>query len=278
MARALLVLSSAFVADAIRWGQHGQGLDPACKCLDFAAVYESGKAQCGMGLELVRVATKPEMMFPGAKEYAKKCLPKIQSATNMASLWQAMNRGGPCTWEQLTGMDVEDCGSFPGIPNSSFYQHQRHSYCMKASNYAEPGSFLHKASWCYVSAQCRSLNGGARINNAVSWKACQEDQDKFLGELAVPDLCKLEDMLHPAGKTYGGCQMAAFKAYPLSSWGWESSLARQAFALKKAAKQPTRYWKEEKKDAAVVQQHGRRYEIYGDFRDGSDYKCVSGCA
>jgi len=277
MARALLLLSPAFLADALRWGQQGRGVDPACECLDFAAVYESGKAQCGMGLELTRLATRPDPLAPQAAEYARKCVPQVQSATDLAGVWQAMNREGECNWQNIAKMDVEDCGNFPGIPNSSWYPHQRHSYCVKASNYAEPSSFLHKASWCYVSSQCQSLNGGARINDGVSWKACQEDQDKFLGEFEVPDLCKLEDMLHPIGRGIGGCQMAAFKAYPMATGSWQASLALNFFGLQTFGNS-TRYWKDDRLDAAVVQQHGRRYEVYGDLRDGTDYKCVSGCA
>eukprot|EP00408_Alexandrium_pacificum_P017848 CAMPEP_0171193606 /NCGR_PEP_ID=MMETSP0790-20130122/20466_1 /TAXON_ID=2925 /ORGANISM="Alexandrium catenella, Strain OF101" /LENGTH=277 /DNA_ID=CAMNT_0011658789 /DNA_START=49 /DNA_END=882 /DNA_ORIENTATION=- len=270
MARALLILGSALAASALRVEQHGRAMDPACECLDFATVYGSGKAQCGMGLELVRLASRPDITIPGpAAKFMIMCLPGIKRAKSLPALWKALNRKGVCHWQQVAKMDTEDCRDFPGYPNSSFYLHQRHSYCIKASNYADSSSFLHGASWCYVSSRCQDLHGGARINDAVSFKPCWEDQDKFLGALSVPDLCKLQDSLNPAGRLIGGCQAAALKAYPMGS----GSLPSQPVG----PKEPTRFWGDMKKDAVVVQQHGRRYEIYGDLRDGSDYKCVSGC-
>eukprot|EP00408_Alexandrium_pacificum_P028799 CAMPEP_0171181248 /NCGR_PEP_ID=MMETSP0790-20130122/14164_1 /TAXON_ID=2925 /ORGANISM="Alexandrium catenella, Strain OF101" /LENGTH=274 /DNA_ID=CAMNT_0011646185 /DNA_START=43 /DNA_END=867 /DNA_ORIENTATION=- len=274
MARVLLSLSSVLAVGALRVKDQHK-LDPTCECLDYATVYETEKAYCGMGFELTRVATAPEMGFPGALKYATECLPGILNATSLSDVWWAMNRRGDCNWVSVNKMDVEDCNDFPIIQNSSFYKHQRHSYCLKASNYAEPSSFLHKANWCYVSSECQSLNGGMRVSDYVSWKECREGEDKFLSDLDVPELCALEDMLHPTGKYIGGCQMAAFKAYPLASGTWQDSVREGAG---KGVPGPARYWADKKNDAAVVEQHGRRYEVYGDARDGSDFKCVSGCA
>lgn len=268
LSASLLILGSVVAVGALRIGERGGALASTCECLDYASVYESGKAQCGMGLELMRLAVKPEMLFPDAAAFAKECLPTVSRAADLGSLWRAVQNEGTCSWKTLSKMDVEDCNDFPGIQNSSFYKHQRHSYCMKASQYADASSYLHTASWCYVSSECQSLNGGARINDQVSWKACVEGQDKMLADLSVPDLCRLEDMLHPAGALYGGCQLAAFKAYPMVQ-----SARQQA---KASSDRPT-YFKDEKKDAAVVRQAGQRWEVYGDLRDGSDFKCVSGC-
>lgn len=270
----LLILSTPLMATALEWGKQRRA--SACECLDFASVYESGKAYCGSGLEHVRVAVRPELAFPAAAAYSKMCLSPVSKAKDLATLWRAVNQPGICSWRNsLAKMDVEDCHDFPGIQNSSFYQHQRHSYCIKASQYAEHSSFMHSASWCYVSAECSNLNGGVRINSQVSWKTCVEGQDKFMGELSVPDLCALQDTLAPQGKYLGGCQMAAFKAFDMGSGQWQTALAADPTLLE-TSRRPI-YWKDEKKDAAVVQQHGKRWEIYGDCRDGSDYKCVSGC-
>lgn len=35
-------------------------------------------------------------------------------------------------------------------------------------------------TWCYVSADCKSLNGGASVNDRASWKTCLQSQDQDL--------------------------------------------------------------------------------------------------
>lgn len=291
MARALRALGLALAVDALRMDIESDEARGACKCLKFADVYEKKLAECGMGLEQGSLAKEPPAFMADAKQFMEECTKKTWGARTIGEYWRAINEEGFCSWKTLSKMDPENCNDFPGIPNSSFYRNQRHSYCLKASNFEGPGSFLNDANWCYVSSKCQRLNGGERINDAVSWKSCQKGQDKFLADLDVPKLCELQEKLHPAGKDLGICQMAAFKAYPANGGkrpapGVDPDLPEWAVgmppgavkALKsKQGKRPATHWKDSEKDAAVVQKDGRVYEIYGSLKDGSEFKCVTGC-
>lgn len=249
-----------------------------CECLNFADLYESGQAKCGQGLELTRVTFEPMTMMDFGKRFQQECFPRALEKSILGQLtdvWSLTHQEDNCTWAKLVETDVEDCGDFPMIPNSSWFKHQRHNYCIKAVQYAPAGSAFHSTSWCYVSSKCTGLGQGARINDQVSWKTCEEGQDRFLRDLDVPELCGLLGELDPKGKLLGACQLAVYKAYEMGAGVWQKSFLEDEQLL--ASLKRTTYWKDPANDAAVVFSGNKVYEVYGDLRNWTDFKCVKGC-
>jgi len=77
---------------------------------------------------------------------------------------------------------------------ASAYDKQDDRFCTKVSQGSalpdEPAS-LAEAAWCYVSSGCADLNGGAAVNQNVSWKVCRAGRDSFLADLHPASLTGL---------------------------------------------------------------------------------------
>jgi len=77
---------------------------------------------------------------------------------------------------------------------ASAYDKQDDRFCTKVAQGSslpdEPASFA-DAAWCYVPSECADLNGGAAVNQNVSWKVCRAGQDSFLADLHPASLLGL---------------------------------------------------------------------------------------
>mmetsp|Transcript_36614 Transcript_36614/g.85198 ORF Transcript_36614/g.85198 Transcript_36614/m.85198 type:complete len:263 (+) Transcript_36614:61-849(+) len=254
-----LGIGVAVAVSAIRLDERSSA-NPKCQCLDFSEVYASGLAVCGMALELLPLAFEPKLKM--------ECQPKL---SDLASVTSTLDSDARCGREALRKLDLDNCASFPDVPHSSFFENQRHRYCVKVSDSILPSSKLYSQFWCYVSSECDQLNHGARINNNVSWKVCNSREDAFLGDLDPPTLCSLQDLIRPAGSGRGGCRLAALKAYDMGGGTIDKAIEHDPRIL-----QPTHrplYWAGA--DYTAVVQHGRkRWAIFWDWKQET---CVQGC-
>uniref|UniRef100_A0A7S2MFG0 Uncharacterized protein n=1 Tax=Alexandrium andersonii TaxID=327968 RepID=A0A7S2MFG0_9DINO len=62
------------------------------------------------------------------------------------------------------------------------------NYCLK---FDFASHTIEDYTWCYVSAECGSLNGGSKVNDKVSWKTCQAGQDTLYGQLPPGEMVAL---------------------------------------------------------------------------------------
>jgi len=243
-----------------RFPLSSDGLSSQCQCLDWAQVYESGLAECGAGLEHLGLA------FEAGSGSSSQCLHKLSRPTTLASAW---GDSALCNHAELRKLDTELCRSFPSVSNSSFFRSQWHNYCMKANEHAQPSVSL---SWCYVSSECDKLNMGTRINERVSWKMCNLDQDKFLGSLDIPQLCAQQKMMRPDAKQRGGCRLAALKAYQQVQGTLDEAILQDP-TLQERGHSPV-FSLDLARKVAVVQHGPKRWELHSDWHQ---HRCVGGC-
>mmetsp|Transcript_90580 Transcript_90580/g.219747 ORF Transcript_90580/g.219747 Transcript_90580/m.219747 type:complete len:282 (-) Transcript_90580:109-954(-) len=268
-------LAAAVTSGALRLEDGGTQAD--CTCLNWKQVYERGLVKCGGGLEHLGLALQPSrswnpedgglFSYECRQEYAAK-------EGDLPALMEAIHSSGKCGEEKLESMDAEDCNDYLHLPNSSFYPHQDHNMCVKAAPFAyRKSKMLHGLQWCYVSSKCAQLNEGMPVNENVSVKTCQQwGPDKSLADLKVPALCSLQNTMIPSTSFYGGCLLGVYKAYGRGSTTWEQDLELVP-GLKDPRLRAT-YWKELKRDEAVVQQGKSRWRVYWDWRGEN---CEAGC-
>ncbi|CAK0803606.1 unnamed protein product [Prorocentrum cordatum] len=135
-----------------------------CDCLNWKQVYGEGLAECGEGAELFHFLARAGVSARDARWIQRE---------NPA--WASI-----CT-EFFTKLDTDRC------VNVAVHPHGRAGL---------PGS-----SWCYVSSDCRSLNGGSPLadtysffglgGRAVSWKRCARGADPLLADMPPGDLLEL---------------------------------------------------------------------------------------
>uniref|UniRef100_A0A7S4QW35 Uncharacterized protein n=1 Tax=Alexandrium monilatum TaxID=311494 RepID=A0A7S4QW35_9DINO len=189
------------------WLASAADADP-CQCLKWSEVYASGKAVCGEFAEM-RIQVRPRVnltlqeiyglsQYPGAMGYYKeKC-----------EQW-------------LAHMDEPYCISVDG-----------HAY----SGWLHDSTPFDAAAWCYVSRECKNLNGGQPISDKtwfdgkavkrhVSAKLCKSGEDRLLREASVEELRVLVRRLRAAhpDRTHmvslGYVSLEAYKALS-SEFSW----------------------------------------------------------
>eukprot|EP00747_Dinoflagellata_sp_TGD_P023828 gnl/TRDRNA2_/TRDRNA2_130106_c1_seq1.p1 gnl/TRDRNA2_/TRDRNA2_130106_c1~~gnl/TRDRNA2_/TRDRNA2_130106_c1_seq1.p1 ORF type:complete len:355 (+),score=61.91 gnl/TRDRNA2_/TRDRNA2_130106_c1_seq1:36-1067(+) len=132
----------------------------ACECIPWQQAYLHHGVQCGQGLELVE---RPDLSKPlAANDRAFK--------------------------ELVSENTTQDANSLYSTRCSGFFHRINASTCVNqqfktGSVESDPGS------WCYVSAKCTQLNGGAAVPGTdVSVKACEKDKDIRMRDLSPGDL------------------------------------------------------------------------------------------
>jgi len=144
----------------------------SCTCLPWQQTYASGSATSGdafeFGMECVwrfsqgdHHVDNPNAHFPSSAQdwmsHSCKTNPDSQNAEHVSSnLFLKMSGGSnACIKVASTNADTEWYGK----------------------------------SWCYVSSECKDLNGGVQIpNKPVSAKLCTEDEDEVLSEKSPTEL------------------------------------------------------------------------------------------
>uniref|UniRef100_A0A7S1WJR0 Kringle domain-containing protein n=1 Tax=Alexandrium catenella TaxID=2925 RepID=A0A7S1WJR0_ALECA len=101
--------------------------------------------------------------------------------------------------ELKTHPDNELCHEVAEKPGLSFFLNADHGYCMIAEKVEGPQKKDYPGSWCYVDSSCQQRNGGKAVNDAVSYKMCQDGAGETLGELPPRDLFALSERLFKQG-------------------------------------------------------------------------------
>lgn len=128
-----------------------------CECHSWASVYSA--ARQGRGVS---------------------CGQAFEFSSGEKAEWQAMETRDPTFKAAVKAKGEEVC--------TNFLEKLDANYCMKGDKSV---TFSSRAdTWCYTSPKCTELNGGAAVKD-VAWKKCQGEGDKFLGELAAPELMNL---------------------------------------------------------------------------------------
>mmetsp|Transcript_2776 Transcript_2776/g.6490 ORF Transcript_2776/g.6490 Transcript_2776/m.6490 type:complete len:248 (-) Transcript_2776:98-841(-) len=93
--------------------------------------------------------------------------------------------------------DTEFCNAPPNSSLTGFYLNQPHEMCINFEKVSGPRKFL-EGSWCYVSAACSDLRGGAKLTDKVNWKVCS-GKDAKLSDLSP---AQLFDLARQNGKSH----------------------------------------------------------------------------
>lgn len=115
----------------------------------------------------------------------------------------ATERWGVSWQEVLPFVQHEQC--------TTFFERLDSSSCVPMASRSRPE--WESASWCYVSPQCRSLNGGRRIAGGSSVKVCHED-DQSLRHLTPLELAELASFSDVSLASVAGA------AYPVRDALW----------------------------------------------------------
>lgn len=158
-----------------------------CSCLNWMHVYRSGLARCGEGLELTSLQRK------SAKAHSY------------------LSDGRSCNSHSVKPESA--CKS----SSPAFYPMQDHYYCLKTHSENQTASGAGHIDWCYVSAQCKDLRGGSRVNDDVSWKSCHRGAEAALGDLPPTELFALAYRIN----TRYECEWSKTgQMYPLMAYPW----------------------------------------------------------
>jgi len=149
------------------------GKDDHCGCLTWKDVYKNNRSSCGAALEFATMS-----QWKNGAEDGHLVDP---------------NAGFPSTAQAF--IDSKD--------NESASEMLKYNYCFKWFANIESNACVKVAptndeskwygkSWCYVSAECQSLNGGARVNGisgqTLGAKICSSTEDTVLGDMSINDL------------------------------------------------------------------------------------------
>ncbi|CAK0789448.1 unnamed protein product [Prorocentrum cordatum] len=140
----------------------------ACDCLEFAAVYYDNLASCGRARELYFL-TK----YGASEAYAPT--------------------------EPIAGLPHQVC--------NNFFKNLKNNSCVNVDMFSFPSETSDASagqSWCYVSNECLSLNGGTFATNTLgfamggwnnlqstsnlSWKVCDSSSDSILKDKTMDEL------------------------------------------------------------------------------------------
>lgn len=130
----------------------------SCECLPWHKVYKYGGVKCGSGYEFYSYSS-------GAGAHREP---------------------GP---DGSYG-DAELCKDIPGHPGTATFMWQKHNYCVKKD---VKGSY--EEAWCYVSSECKTLQGGAKVEGEAgahfAYKECLASDDGLLSDRTPKELAKL---------------------------------------------------------------------------------------
>lgn len=130
----------------------------ACECLPWNKVYKYGGVKCGSGFEFFGYAH-------GSGAHRE---PGVDGMYN----------------------DQELCRDIPGHPGTTTFLWQHHNYCVKKD---VKGSY--EEAWCYVSAECNKLQGGAKVvgdaGDLFAYKECLATDDGLLSDRSPKELARL---------------------------------------------------------------------------------------
>lgn len=151
----ILGFVSAFAVD-------GLGLkDRSCKCLNWAEVYENKGVVCGQALEF---------LFTRASAGAQRASTVMVASDSRLAAMRATPLGQLC---------------------KNFFERYSGNQCVGQMRDLRPADAdkWYSGSWCYVSADCQDLRGGAKVpGTVVSWKGCEKGKDVALRDLTPDEL------------------------------------------------------------------------------------------
>lgn len=179
-----------------------------CKCLEWKEVYASGRAVCGEGAEFY--------MIDGLTNYPLEWTMEVSNIYGQ-KLYNAL------------------C--------SSFFTKLPATHCVNMNIYSLGAQGREAATWCYVSSECKKLNGGAVVADKVtpppapkwltqffykpqlvprniSWKTCEVGADQSLRMMDPGDFLQLADSMR-AVKSFAS--KFAYPVFDKIEYGWPKS-------------------------------------------------------
>jgi len=147
----------------------------SCACLSWRETYASGKVACGDAFEFTSAAyfINTTMGGNGGSNPDAIYQPFLSPKGWMASGLGNMVR------DHFYGQYCEDV--FMKMPSST---------CVKVAPATNPYMWYGK-SWCYVSSECQSLQGGVTVTPTVSAKICDSSTDDIMGDKSPQEIIDL---------------------------------------------------------------------------------------
>lgn len=140
----------------------------SCRCLSWEETYSEGKAACGDAFEFA-----PNDQFVHADNPVDN-----GHITDPNAGFQSSPQYWATSQQKTSGADLYDewC--------NNFLLKVKSNVCVKMAFSSDTTKWYGK-SWCYVSSECQSLNGGLRLEgSSVSAKLCTEAEDDMLSEMS----------------------------------------------------------------------------------------------
>jgi len=169
--------------------------DDKCGCLQWDQVYKNHRSDCGNAFEFATMSQWTHGAVDGHL---------VDPNAGFPSTAQAF-------MESKDNASATEALKFAYC--EKFFKMIKSNICVKVAPTNDESKWYGK-SWCYVSAECQSLNGGVRVdgalgNNATSAKICSAE-DTALSDKSLTDL----QLWHRSSGSSASFQLTVKMSYP----------------------------------------------------------------